>query len=93
MSTEPSKFSPAFSSPACLREKENAALGWFAPKTEDRVPEGTEFVILIGNAGPAMFRRFARERDPSRDLMDDWCRSSCYGGVFMENVSNCANEN
>jgi epoxyqueuosine reductase QueG len=21
-----------------------------------------------------MFRRFARERDPQRDLMDDWCR-------------------
>jgi len=25
-------------------------------------------------------------------LSDDWSRSSCYGGVFMENVSNSANE-
>src|SRR5215469_12823791 len=25
-------------------------------------------------------------------LEDDWSRSSCYGGVFMENVSNAANE-
>ena len=27
-------------------------LGWFAPRPEDRVPEGARFVILIGNAGP-----------------------------------------
>jgi epoxyqueuosine reductase QueG len=38
------------------------------------VPEGARFVILIGNAGPDMFRRFARERDPERDRMDDWTR-------------------
>ena len=25
-------------------------------------------------------------------LEDDWSRSSCYGGVFMENVSNAINE-
>lgn len=49
-------------------------LGWFSPTPDDRVPEGTRFVILIGNAGPQMFRRFARERDPQHDLMDDWCR-------------------
>lgn len=49
-------------------------LGWFSPVAEDRVPHGTRFLILIGNAGPQMFRRFARERDPAHDLMDDWCR-------------------
>jgi len=49
-------------------------LGWFEPKPEDKVPEGARFVILIGNAGPDMFRRFARERDPSRQAMDDWTR-------------------
>jgi epoxyqueuosine reductase QueG len=48
--------------------------GWFAPRPEDKVPEGARFVILIGNAGPDMFRRFARERDPSRHAMDDWTR-------------------
>lgn len=49
-------------------------LGWFEPMPQDKVPEGARFVILIGNAGPDMFRRFARERDPSRDAMDDWTR-------------------
>ena len=29
-------------------------------------------LALIGNAGPAMFNRFASERDPARDLMDQW---------------------
>jgi hypothetical protein len=43
------------------------ALGWFAPADMDE----TKFVILIGNAGPAMFQRFQRERLGS---MDDWTR-------------------
>jgi epoxyqueuosine reductase QueG len=51
------------------------ALGWFEPRAEDRVPEGAAFVILIGNAGPAMFRRFASERDPQRDALDEWTRA------------------
>jgi len=51
-------------------------LGWFAPRPDDKVPEGARFVILIGNAGPDMFRRFARERDPSRHAMDDWTRDA-----------------
>ena len=49
-------------------------LGWFAPGPDDKVPEEARFVILIGNAGPDMFRRFARERDPSGDTMDGWTR-------------------
>jgi len=49
-------------------------LGWFAPGDEDKLPDAARFVILIGNAGPDMFRRFARERDPDRDLLDDWTR-------------------
>jgi epoxyqueuosine reductase QueG len=57
-----------------IRRESFTALGWFAPNAEDRVPPGTQFVILIGNAGPDMFRRFARERDPRHDRMDDWCR-------------------
>jgi hypothetical protein len=35
---------------------------------------GGETLILIGNAGPAMFDRFARERDPAHDTMDNWTR-------------------
>ena len=50
------------------------ALGWFAPAPSDNVPAKARFVILIGNAGPAMFRRFARERDPAKDVLDDWTR-------------------
>jgi hypothetical protein len=49
-------------------------LGWFAPRPEDRVPHDARFIILIGNAGPAMFRRFARECDPRHDTLDGWCR-------------------
>jgi hypothetical protein len=53
-------------------------LGWFAPKADDKVPalgDGgpAQFVILIGNAGPAMFRRFARERREGEDPLDQWC--------------------
>jgi epoxyqueuosine reductase QueG len=54
-------------------------LGWFAPEPGDRVPEAARFVIMIGNAGPAMFRRFARERDPARDKMDEWTRAVVSG--------------
>ena len=57
-----------------IRRAAFTPLGWFAPTPEDRVPDGARFVILIGNAGPDMFRRFARERDPGHDAMDDWTR-------------------
>jgi epoxyqueuosine reductase QueG len=59
-----------------IRRAAFAPLGWFAPTPEDRVPDGARFVILIGNAGPEMFRRFARERDPQREAMDDWTREA-----------------
>jgi len=50
--------------------------GWFAPQEGDGVAAGTRFVILIGNAGPQMFRRFARDCDPDRDTLDEWTRVS-----------------
>jgi ferredoxin len=46
-------------------------LGWFAPADMD----GVAFVVLIGNAGPEMFRRFAMERNVLTDQMDDWTRA------------------
>lgn len=58
-----------------IRRESFVPLGWFAPRTEDRVPSGTQFVILIGNAGPEMFRRFMRERTPG-DSMDEWTRAT-----------------
>ena len=46
--------------------------GWFAPGESDGVPHDAKFVILLGNAGPDMFRRFARERNPAVDQIDAW---------------------
>ena len=51
-----------------IRRESFIPLGWFTPSDMGE----TRFVILIGNAGPDMFRRFARE---SRGLLDDWTRS------------------
>jgi hypothetical protein len=55
-----------------------APLGWFTPNAGDGVPAlrdgvAAQFVILIGNVGPAMFRRFARERRKGEDPLDQWC--------------------
>jgi hypothetical protein len=47
-------------------------LGWFVPAADSGLTAA--FVIMIGNAGPAMFSRFARERTPAADSMDDWTR-------------------
>ena len=61
---------------ARIRREGFVALGWFEPKPGDEVPHNARFAILIGNAGPQMFRRFARERNPATDLMDDWTRAT-----------------
>lgn len=49
-------------------------LGWFEPTRDDGVSPLTKFVILIGNAGSDMFRRFARARNPAASSLDDWTR-------------------
>src|SRR5262245_53440744 len=54
------------------------ALGWFAPGPSDDVPalsdgSAARFVILIGNAGPAMFQRFAQQRREGDNPLDQWC--------------------
>jgi ferredoxin len=55
-------------------------LGWFKPAAGDGVPQGggasPAAVVLIGNAGPGMFARFAEERDPRQDSLDDWTREA-----------------
>jgi hypothetical protein len=53
--------------------------GWFEPTASDRVPGDAKFVILVGNAGPDMFRRFAHERDVASDKIDDWTRGAIEG--------------
>ena len=57
-----------------IRRASFTPFGWFAPKPGDNVPEGAKFVILIGNAGPDMFRKFARERNPAVDKINDWTK-------------------
>jgi hypothetical protein len=47
-------------------------LGWLNDTTTVEFAGRT--LVLVGNAGPAMFMRFASERDPAHDLMDDWTR-------------------
>ena len=59
-----------------IRRASFTPFGWFEPEVSDGVPGEARFVILIGNAGPDMFRRFARERQPDRDLLDDWTRDA-----------------
>lgn len=53
------------------------ALGWFHADAGDGVPDiapGVEArtVILIGNAGPWMWRRFAAERSGPQETLDGW---------------------
>lgn len=47
-------------------------LGWFTPQPEDNVPEGARFLILIGNAGPDMFRKFQKEAASFGHSLDRW---------------------
>jgi hypothetical protein len=54
-----------------------APRGAFIVAPGDDVPRAADgresrSLVLVGNAGPGMFRRFSEERDPSRDLLDDW---------------------
>lgn len=54
-----------------------ALRGAFIATAQDGVPhagDGREgrSVVLLGNAGPGMFRRFSEVRDPARELLDDW---------------------
>jgi hypothetical protein len=57
-----------------IKREAFTALGWFEPTAADGVSEKTRFIILLGNAGPDMFRRFSKERNPATSLMDDWTR-------------------
>jgi hypothetical protein len=54
-----------------IRAQAFTPLGWFAPQNMG----DTKFVILIGNAGLDMFRRFAHERNERSALMDEWTKA------------------
>ena len=59
-----------------IRRAAFAPIGWFAPGPKDQVPGNAKFVIMIGNAGPDVFLRFALARDPLCDSMYDWTREA-----------------
>lgn len=53
------------------------ALGWFKVKPEDGVPDSccgcpASAVVMVGNAGPEMWLRFAEACDPDYDTLDAW---------------------
>lgn len=57
-----------------IRREAFTPLGWFEPTHEDHLPLPAKFVILIGNAGPDMFRRFMQERNTAKSSLDAWTR-------------------
>jgi hypothetical protein len=63
-------------------------LGWFSPEADDGVPSledgvPSQFIILVGNAGPSMFDRFSREAKTATHSLDEWCRQ-VIGGLADE---------
>ncbi len=55
-----------------IRSDSFEVLGWLNDLAQGDF--GGRALVLVGNAGPAMFRRFATERDPAHDQLDDWTR-------------------
>lgn len=51
-------------------------LGAFHPAAADDAPQDTGTLVLVGNAGPAMWERFSAERDPAQCEMDEWTRAT-----------------
>ena len=56
-----------------IRRASFTPLGWFEPQPTDNLPQNAHFLILIGNAGPDMFRRFRRQSTNGHTL-DEWTR-------------------
>ncbi len=51
-------------------------LGHCPVEAGDNLPAAAGTIVLIGNAGPAMWRRFSAERREERDPLDGWVRRS-----------------
>ncbi len=62
--------------------------GGFHPGPDDGAPEDAETIVLIGNAGPAMWRAFAAARPDGPDPLNGWTRAvldpiaARFGGVM-----------
>jgi hypothetical protein len=50
------------------------ARGGFVPLSEDGLPQGSACAVMVGNAGPAMWRVFAGARREEPDAMNRWTR-------------------
>ena len=48
--------------------------GGFHPTTDDNVPSGTATLILVGNAGQAMWHAFQKECGSGKDPLNEWTR-------------------
>ncbi len=48
--------------------------GGFHPRPEDEIPGNPATVVLVGNAGPSMWRAFAAAARDEPDPLDAWCR-------------------
>ena len=59
---------------AAIRAAAFEPLGWFEAHAGDALPASVRCVLLIGNAGHAMFTRFQRERHEERAALDAWTR-------------------
>ncbi len=64
---------------AMIEDAGFVVLGAFEPRDGDGVPDvapgrPARAALLVGNVGPAMWRRFSAERDPAADRLDDWTR-------------------
>jgi epoxyqueuosine reductase QueG len=55
----------------CIRREGFTPLGWFSPSNMGE----SKFVILIGNAGLEMFKRFATSRDELSASIDEWTKA------------------
>lgn len=63
-------------------------LGAFKVEADDKVPvEGAVSAVLIGNYGGEMFERYASERDPLTQTMDEWTKQIIDGLADEINAS------
>lgn len=46
--------------------------GGFAPSEADGAPEDARGLLMVGNAGPQMWRAFAPHADQGPDALDRW---------------------
>jgi ferredoxin len=59
---------------AAIRARGFEPLGACVPRSEDALAPAVRAIVLVGNAGPAMFRRYLAERAGEEETLDAWTR-------------------